>query len=171
MVNKPLYSYSLLFSIALCGLFCSQANNAQASETISSQNAPVMVQQAPLSAEKFTAAEKKLLGKHMFALQWISWEKFGTATVTRGAQGLEIEARQELDGDFVTLKGTIEPIDDKAFYFTGEVVTRVYHINKGDACKREGTFEFRATGTRKYWRMQQMENPCDAVVDYIDVFF
>ena len=107
----------------------------------------------------------------MFSLQWISWERFGSAVVTRGKQGLEIDARQELDGDFVTLKGTIEIIDEKAFNFTGEVVTRVHHINNGIACKRDGTFEFRATGTRKYWRMQQMENPCDPVTDYIDVFF
>lgn len=163
---------SAAFVMLLCTSLCSPGLNAQdVAQTETTQNPSVMVKKASLSSEQLTAAEKKLLGKHMFSLQWISWEQFGTAVVTRGKQGLEIDAKQELDGDFVTLKGTIEIIDEKAFNFTGEVVTRVHHINNGIACKRDGTFEFRATGTRKYWRMQQMENPCDPVTDYIDVFF
>ena len=116
-------------------------------------------------------AEKKLLGKHLFSLQWISWEKFGTAVITRGKDGLEIDAKQELNGDYVTMKGTIQPIDEKAFMFTGDIITRVYHINKGEECKRSGTFQFKATGNRKYWRMQKIENPCDGVADYVDVYF
>ncbi|WP_373818523.1 hypothetical protein [Glaesserella sp.] len=163
MNNKRLYSTVLV--MLLCGLFFSQRPNAQiASETTAAQ-------QAPLSAEKLAAAEKKLLGKHMFSLQWISWDKLGTAVVKRGTQGLEIEAKQALNGDFVTLNGTIEIIDERAFNFTGKIVTKVHHINQGVACQREGTFEFRATGKRKYWRMQQIDNPCDQVVDYIDVYF
>lgn len=163
---------SVAFGMLLCASLCSTSLNAQdAGKTETTQNPSDMVKTASPSSEKLTAAEKKLLGKHMFSLQWISWEQFGSAVVTRGKQGLEIDARQELDSDFVTLKGTIEIIDEKAFNFTGEVVTRVHHINNGIACKRDGTFEFRATGTRKYWRMQQMENPCDPVTDYIDVFF
>ena len=163
---------SVAFGMLLCASLCSTSLNAQdVAQTETAQNPSDTVKTTSSSSDKLTAAEKKLLGKHMFSLQWISWEQFGTAVVTRGKQGLEIDARQELDGDFVTLKGTIEIIDEKAFNFTGEVVTRVHHINNGIACKRDGTFEFRATGTRKYWRMQQMENPCDPVTDYIDVFF
>lgn len=170
MNNKRLYSTA--FAMLLCGLFCSQSLKAQnVAETTAAQDAPIIVQKAPLSAEKLAAAEKKLLGKHMFSLQWVSWEQFGTAVVKRGTQGLEIEAKQEVNGDFVTLKGSIEIIDESAFNFTGEIITKVYHINRGEACKREGTFEFRATGKRKYWRMQQMDNPCDQATDYIDVFF
>ncbi len=163
---------SAAFVMLLCTSLCSPGLNAQdVAKTETTQNPSAMVKTASPGSEKLTVAEKKLLGKHMFSLQWISWEQFGSAVVTRGKQGLEIEARQELNGDFITLKGTIEIIDEKAFNFTGEVVTRVHHINNGIACKRDGTFEFRATGTRKYWRMQQMENPCDPVTDYIDVFF
>ncbi|MBR7059496.1 MAG: hypothetical protein IKI22_02705 [Neisseriaceae bacterium] len=115
--------------------------------------------------------EKKLLGKHMFSLQWISWEKFGTANVYQENNQLKIRARQELNGDYVTLDGVIEPIDSKSFYFNGDVVTRVSHIAQGQECKRSGKFFFKATGKRKYWRMQEMDNPCDGVVDYIDVYF
>ena len=35
----------------------------------------------------------------------------------------------------------------------------------------KGTFNFVATGNRKYWRMQEMENPVDECVDYIDIYF
>jgi hypothetical protein len=36
---------------------------------------------------------------------------------------------------------------------------------------RSGTFHFKATGKRRYWRMQEMDNPCDSVTDYVDVYF
>ena len=116
---------SAAFVMLLCTSLCSTSLNAQdVAKTETVQNPSNTVKTASSSSEQLTAAEKKLLGKHMFSLQWISWEQFGSAVVTRGKQGLEIDARQELDGDFVTLKGTIEIIDEKAFNFTGEVVTR-----------------------------------------------
>lgn len=117
------------------------------------------------------AAEQKLLGKHKFSLQWISWERFGVAEVKRGRNGLEINAKQSLNGDWVTVRGTVEVIDERAFLVTGQIITKVYHINNGQPCERSGTYEFRATGNRKYWRMQQMDNPCDSATDYVDVFF
>ena len=59
----------------------------------------------------------------------------------------------------------------KPLYVTGEIITRVHHINEGMPCERSGTFEFHAKGQRQYWRMQQIDNPCDRVADYIDVYF
>ena len=41
----------------------------------------------------------------------------------------------------------------------------------GEPCERDGEFTFRITGTRKYWRMQQIDNPCDEVADYGVFFF
>ncbi len=118
------------------------------------------------------AVEKKLLGRHMFSLQWISWEKFGTATISKDAEGkLFIDARQALDGDEVTLTGRVTAIDAKTFIVDGELRTQVSHINGGKVCPRSGSFTFKATGNRKYWRLQEMENPCDGVTDYVDVFF
>jgi hypothetical protein len=35
---------------------------------------------------------------------------------------------------------------------------------------REGRFTFRITGTRRYWRMKEMNNPCEDVADYVDVY-
>ena len=123
-------------------------------------------------AQGSDAAEQKLLGKHLFSLQWISWEKFGTATVTRKNDGgLHVDARQELSGDYVTLKGDIRVVDAKEFIVTGELVTCVNYINGGNPCARNGTFTFKATGNRKYWRMQEMTNPCENLVDYVDIYF
>ncbi len=118
-------------------------------------------------------AARMLLGKHMFSLQWISWDYFGTATVANAGGLYTIKAEQKGRGntDFVRLEGEIRTISAKEFIMNGTIVTQVHHINDGDPCTREGEFTFKITGTRKYWRLQQMDNPCDPVVDYIDVFF
>lgn len=124
-------------------------------------------------AREPSADVEKLLGTHKFALQWISWDTFGTATVTRKDGGLYIDASQELGGDYVTLRGKLAVVEPGTFVVTGGLVTRVHHLNGGQACPREGTFTFKAKGKRKYWRLQEMDNPCagGGVVDYVDVFF
>ncbi|HDR1185463.1 hypothetical protein M8853_00400 [Pasteurella multocida] len=131
----------------------------------------VKAQSQLFTPEQMSKIENKLIGEHKFALQWISWDKFGTAEISRDATGLVIKGEQELDGNSVSLFGRIKVIDESAFLFTGEIVTIVYHVNKGKACTRHGTYEFRATDKRKYWSLQQMDSPCDSVVDYIDIFF
>lgn len=119
------------------------------------------------------AAARKLMGKHMFALQWISWDHFGSATVTRedGLYSIKGEQNGRGNTDFVTIIGEIETISAKEFKMNGTIVTQVSHINGGQPCTREGEFTFKITGTRKYWRLQQMDNPCDGVTDYVDIFF
>ena len=119
------------------------------------------------------SAARKLLGKHMFSLQWISWDHFGSATVTREDGLYSIKGEQKGSGntDFVTIVGEIETIKAKEFTMNGTIVTQVSHINGGEPCTREGEFTFKITGTRKYWRLQQMDNPCDGVTDYVDIFF
>ena len=37
-------------------------------------------------------------------------------------------------------------------------------------CLRDGTYEFRATGTRRYWRLQNIE-ACDGLADYVDIYY
>lgn len=124
------------------------------------------------ATKKLSALEQKIAGKkHMFSLQWIEGGKMGEAVVKQTADGLYIEAKQEHNGDYVVLQGDLTVIDDKTFTVTGDIVTRVSHIADGNVCPRSGTFEFFAKGSRKYWRLQQMTNPCDNVVDYVDVYF
>ncbi len=118
-------------------------------------------------------AAKMLLGRHMLSLQWISWEHFGNANVTRTGGVYRIKGEQKGRGndDFVTIDGVVKSIDEKEFVFDGKIVTRVSHIAEGAECKREGEFTFRITGKRKYWRLMQMDNPCDPVTDYVDIYF
>ena len=131
-----------------------------------------------LSAQERTvvndaAAAKMLLGRHMLSLQWISWDHFGSAEVTnsRGVYRVKGEQKGRGNTDFLTVDGVITSIDEKEFNFNGTIVSQVSHINGGAPCTREGEFVFKITGKRKYWRLQQMDNPCDPVTDYVDIYF
>ncbi|PYT01808.1 MAG: hypothetical protein DMF63_02935 [Acidobacteria bacterium] len=107
---------------------------------------------------KDEAAAQMLLGRHQVSLQWISWDYFGVATVTK-------------KGDLFQISGRILSISATEFKFRGEIITSVGHINDGLSCSRVGTSTFKITGTRRYWRLQQMDNPCDHVTDYVDIYF
>jgi hypothetical protein len=133
---------------------------------------------APALAQERTkinnaSAAKMLLGRHKLSLQWISWDYFGSANVTntRGVYRLRGKQKGRGNRDFVRVDGVIRSIGAKEFAFDGKIVTRVSHINGGEPCTREGEFVFRITGRRRYWRLMQMDNPCDPVTDYVDVYF
>jgi len=118
-------------------------------------------------------AKTRLLGKHKLSLQWISWDYFGTATVTnkKGVFHLKGEQRQKDGDDFLKIDGTISLIEKTSFKFVGKIETRVSHLKGGEICTRKGEMTFRITGKRKYWRLMEMDNPCDAVTDYVDIYF
>lgn len=48
---------------------------------------------------------------------------------------------------------------------------QISHINGGEPCVREGEMTFAITRKRKYWRLQEMQNPCDTATDYVDIYF
>lgn len=120
-------------------------------------------------------ARQMLIGRHLLSLQWISWDHFGRATATERRGVIYLKGRQDgrgqSKGDFVTLDGVVTEIDAKQFTFDGTIVTKISHINGGEPCERKGILNFRITGTRKYWRLQQMDNPCDQATDYVDIYF
>lgn len=118
-------------------------------------------------------AKNMLLGKHMLSLQWISWDYFGTATVTNKNGIYYLKGKQKGRGntDFLEVDGVITQIDAKQFKFDGKITTQISHINEGEPCVREGEMTFAITKNRKYWRLQEMNNPCDPVTDYVDVYF
>lgn len=132
-------------------------------------------------------AKQKLLGKHKLALQWISWDQFGTATVTEVDGQLRIKGEQlGVDGtapgtstrpgapgnigDYLKLDGVITELGSKEFKFKGKIQMRVSHINAGKPCNRNGTYTFALKSHPTYWRMQEINNPCDSVVDYVDLY-
>ena len=121
------------------------------------------------------AAARMLLGRHKLSLQWVSWNHFGVATVTnrRGLYSItgEQTGRGPSKSDFVKLDGEITSIDEKEFGYRGKIITQVSHINGGKPCVRDGEFTFKITGKRRYWRLQQMDSPCDTATDYVDIYF
>lgn len=119
------------------------------------------------------AAAKMLVGRHKLSLQWISWDYFGSANVTnsRGVYRIKGDQKGRGNNDFVKIDGVIKSIDVKEFVFEGTIITQISHINGGQPCTRDGEFTFKITGKRKYWRLMQMDNPCDPVTDYVDVYF
>jgi hypothetical protein len=118
-------------------------------------------------------AKQMLLGRHKLSLQWISWDYFGKVAVTERKGLLYLKGRQDGRGsdDFVSIDGVITEVGEKQFVFNGTVITQVSHIFGGEPCKREGELTFKITGKRKYWRMQQIDNPCDEAADYVDIYF
>jgi hypothetical protein len=122
---------------------------------------------------KSQSAKNKLLGKHLFSLQWISWDYYGTAKVTRkqGVYYLKGEQKSRENDDYLKIDGIITEINSRNFKFIGTVTTKVSHNNNGEPCVRDGQMTFAITGKRKYWRLQQMQSPCGIETDYVDIFF
>lgn len=118
-------------------------------------------------------AKAMLLGRHKLSLQWISWDYFGQANVTnkRGVLYLKGEQKQRRGSDFLKIDGVITSIDAKEFVFDGTITMQISHIADGKPCERTGEMTFRITGKRKYWRLQEMDNPCDEATDYVDIYF
>lgn len=118
-------------------------------------------------------AANMLLGRHKMSLQWISWDYFGNATIVNreGVYSLKGEQNGRGSSDFVRIDGQVTSINAKEFKFNGTVITQVSHIFGGKPCKREGEMTFRITGKRKYWRLMEMDNPCDEAGDYVDIYF
>ena len=118
-------------------------------------------------------ARRMLLGKHLLSLQWISWDYFGSATVTnkRGVLYLKGMQRSRENSDYVKVDGVIKEINAKDFIFDGTVEMQISHINNGEPCLREGEMTFAITGKRKYWRLQEMKSTCDVTTDYVDIYF
>ena len=126
------------------------------------------------ATQRALTPEQKVLGKHMLSLQWISWDYFGTCNITKDDNGVlhcKGEQLSRENDDYLKINGTIEIVDANNLKFTGTIAMKIYHINGGKECLREGTFDFKATNGRKYWRMQQMDNPCDMACDYVDIYF
>ncbi len=118
-------------------------------------------------------ARAMLLGRHRFSLQWISWDHFGSASVVdkSGTLFIKGEQRGRKTDEYVTIDGRITEVSAKEFKFTGKIVTKVNINNNGEPCVREGDMTFHITRNRRYWRLKEMDNPCEAIVDYVNIFF
>lgn len=119
-----------------------------------------------------TKTRAKLLGERPLTLQWIE-SKPGRAEVTDDGGLMRLRGQQQSPkGDKLTVEGVIKEVGARHFVLVGTIVTQVSYIYGGKPCSRSGTFTFRQTGKRKYFRLKEMSNPCEGgnLVDYVDVF-
>lgn len=118
--------------------------------------------------------QRNLIGQHGITLQWISWDYRGIVKITEENKVLKIKGEQKSKdgkGDYVSIEGTLEAISDKELKFVGKITTKVHYNNGGNPCEKDGVHTFKKTGTRKYWRLQEMQNCDGVVVDYVDLYF
>lgn len=123
-------------------------------------------------AQSTTNYNKLLIGKHLFSLQWISWEYFGKVTISKWGEAYRIEGQQrsKSGSDYVQIKGTLTPTSADSLLFTGKITVLV-KSNVAEPCVREGTFHFVRRDNRKYWRLSEMDSPCPpGYTDYVDIF-
>jgi hypothetical protein len=102
-------------------------------------------------------------------LQWIGWERRGRLTVTERGGRVHLSGSQAGNGGRLTIDGDVSGIGRDSFTFRGRIVI-ADTPDPGRNCVRDGIFEFRVTGQRRYWRLQQMEE-CDGLTDYVDIYF
>lgn len=117
---------------------------------------------------------RNIEGNHMCSLQWISWKKFGSLSLERNPDGmLNCTGGQKstTSDDYLKLDGVISVINPLHLKFKGKIITCVSHINNGESVVRDGVFNFTVAGQRRYWRMQEMNNPKDRCCDYVDIYF
>ncbi len=133
---------------------------------------------APPTNRIDAAARAKLVGDHMLTLQWLNWgnlSRSGKVVIEDRGETLALtgthRGQGENAGDYLSITGKIISASRSSFVFVGDITTKVNHIADGIECKRSGTFTFKIKGTRKYWRLQEMDNPCGPVTDYVDIYF
>jgi hypothetical protein len=118
--------------------------------------------------------QRNLIGQHGLTLQWISWDFRGIIKITEEDKVLKIKGEQKSKdnkGDYVSIDGVLDIINDREIKFTGKITTKVHYNNEGNPCEKDGVYTFKRTGTRKYFRLQEMKNCDDVVVDYVDLYF
>lgn len=104
-------------------------------------------------------------------LQWISWERRGTAWVREEGGVVRLTASQTAaDGPGrLTLDGLVTEIGADYFIFAG----RISIVGTPDANRRCETersdWRFAVTQNRPYWRLREFEW-CDGLTDYIDIY-
>ena len=142
--------------------------------TPASVKAPASANTPADSASTQISQSPSILGHHKLSLQWISWDYFGDAEITKSASGemwIQGEQKSKENSDKLSIYGSLEQISPTHLRFKGQILIEVSGIANSAPCMRYGDFNFKSTAGRKYWRLQEMDNPCDSVTDYVDIYF
>ena len=113
----------------------------------------------------------KLKRNHGITLQWIDWNRRGTARITDDNGTWILQASQDqTDGPgSLFLDGNIVEIGADYFLFDG-IVRITETPDAGRKCEKRDVWRFAITQNRPYWRIRQFEW-CDDLTDYIDIYF
>lgn len=130
--------------------------------------------QAPAGTEQKTeiksqAAYERLLHNSGISVQWLWTDARGKLNAVDDNDVVRLEGGHTNENGSVTIKGQVLSISADRFMFRGTILI-VDAPDKGRRCERTGDYEFRATGKRKYWRLQQME-ACGGLTDYVDIYY
>jgi len=116
-------------------------------------------------------AAQRLLNNKGLTLQWIDWDRRGTAIVSR-KRGLWTLRGAQTDANGtgkLFLDGKITEIGADYFIFKGKI--RITDTpDKGRVCEKDKVWRFAITQNRSYFRLREFEW-CDGLTDYVDVYF
>ncbi|HYJ53329.1 MAG TPA: hypothetical protein VEW04_09155 [Allosphingosinicella sp.] len=115
------------------------------------------------------AALARLRRNSGITLQWIGWERRGRLAVSERNGRVHLSGSQAGNGGRLTIDGDVSGIGATSFTFRGRIVI-ADTPDPGRNCVRDGIYQFRVTGGRRYWRLQEME-VCDGLTDYVDIYF
>jgi hypothetical protein len=117
------------------------------------------------------AALERLRHNGGLTLQWIDWDRRGRLRVSETGRRIHLSGAQAArrGAGRLTMDGDVVEIGPRGFTFQGRIAI-VDTPDPGRNCIRDGSYEFRITGRRRYWRLQQMEQ-CDGLTDYVDIYF
>ena len=127
----------------------------------------------PCAAEDHSPAPR-LLGTHALSLQWIGRKDSGQVKIALDGKKTRLQGEQKgrKNADYLRIDGEVaRVVSPQEFVFRGRIEYSVSYIQGGRPCVRDGEYFFKSTKGRRYWRLQSMENNCEGVTDYIDIYF
>ncbi len=156
-----------LQAIAVAAVVCLSTTTAGATEA----SAAAAADQAPIvrTEIKDRAAYNRLLSNSGISLQWLWTDARGQVDAVNDNGVLRLTGGHSTSEGELEIDGEVVSISADRFIFRGTILI-LDAPDLGRRCERHGDFEFRATGKRKYWRLQQME-ACDGLTDYVDIYY
>ena len=115
---------------------------------------------------------ERLRANKGLTLQWIDWNRRGTATVTvrdNGEWHLAGSQRARDGKGRLTLDGVVTEVGRDYFVFDG-TISITDTPDAGRKCSADKVWQFGITQRRSYWRLREFEW-CDGLTDYIDIYF
>ncbi|WP_148042814.1 hypothetical protein [Pedobacter jejuensis] len=174
----------ILIALVIClGFGCSENNQKKVDSVIddTSDSLVAKVDQVGDSLKRVKDDIKSKIPKFKIdviktipiSLQWISFEKQGSAQLKKQSDGwFSIKGEQtNANNEFLRLDGKIKRLDANQLSFEGTIITYIKDNNGGKPCEKTGTQIFAKKGDRNYYRLQNMEN-CSGgkVLDYVDIY-